>query len=105
MVKLKSFKRGIDCSIFVLFLAMGLFIWTTATASELPDDQRLLTEEWVVEEGQSLWTIASVQADNVDMPVQSVILWIQEKNELNDSNIYPGQKLTIPVDLEGYVTE
>ncbi|WP_179298812.1 cell division suppressor protein YneA [Evansella halocellulosilytica] len=105
MKAVSKVKKGLDCSIFILILSVGLFIWTTATASESTINDGILFEEKVVQEGDSLWSIASEQTKHIDAPIQNVVLWMKEHNELSGSHIYPGQKITVPLQLEAYVTE
>lgn len=62
----------------------------TQTLASLPE------QEVIVQEGDSLWNIAC--SSGVDgVPIQSVVLWIEERNALSGALLVPGQRLVVPV--------
>lgn len=50
----------------------------------------------VVQEGDTLWTIAAPIAERDGGDVRSIIHQIKRLNRLEDSTIYPGQPLILP---------
>ncbi|ADU30656.1 cell division suppressor protein YneA [Evansella cellulosilytica] len=96
---LKTTKKNIDSSIFLIFLAIGLFVWTSVSANEPVEDKQFITVEWVVTEGESLWHIAANNVIDTNMSVEQLVYWIKKENNLDKETIYPGQLLNIPIEL------
>ncbi|MDP4084742.1 MAG: LysM peptidoglycan-binding domain-containing protein [Bacillota bacterium] len=51
----------------------------------------------VVQPGDSVWAIASEVSAKDHQDKESIVEWILKENNLLDSTIKPGQKLTIPI--------
>ncbi|MBU9722649.1 MULTISPECIES: cell division suppressor protein YneA [Bacillaceae] len=90
-------KKGLDCSVFILFLSAGLFVWTTVSASDEPSYiHDYISSDWVVSEGESLWSIAKVAHENTELSIEQTLNWMKSKNNLDSEAIYPGQKIAVP---------
>lgn len=75
----------------VISILLGLYILISS------DEDTSGYQEIVVNEGQSLWEIANLYADNHSLSSQEFIEWVSKKNQLNEDNIKAGEKLIIPV--------
>ena len=74
-----------------LLIAFSVFFTFKSTASGLTTNN---CTEIVVGTGETLWQIADKH--NKDENIQEVLYSIVEYNNLEGTNIYPGQKLKIP---------
>jgi len=76
----------------LIFILSGLLFSTDSAASEA---QKYITVE--VKSGDTLWQIADGHK-NKGKDIRKLIYEINTINRLDDSSIYPGQLLKIPVD-------
>ena len=61
-------------------------------------DKQIKVEEITVNKYDTLWDIAkNICDDNQNLNVQNVIIQIKKINGLNNSDIYVGQQLYIPI--------
>ncbi|PYZ98108.1 hypothetical protein CR205_05800 [Alteribacter lacisalsi] len=74
-----------------------LFVFVTTVPTESKGLEPYDHEKVTVEEGETLWSIASKLHDDLDTNKESVIHWISVYNELEGSVIFAGQELTVPV--------
>ncbi|MFA9557989.1 LysM peptidoglycan-binding domain-containing protein [Evansella sp. AB-rgal1] len=102
---IRKFKNQIDASFAVLLLAIGLFTWTYINSNQVHAIDDYVTVEWVVSEGESLWTIASKNQLGDQMVMEEIITWIKNKNGLSSERIYPGQTIYVPILLESFASE
>ncbi|WP_100331011.1 cell division suppressor protein YneA [Bacillus xiapuensis] len=54
-------------------------------------------QEIVVQEGDSLWSIADQYEQTNGMNKEEFIMWVQKENQLLSARIQPGDVLVIPV--------
>lgn len=60
-------------------------------------EERLPYKEIIVQEGDSLWSIAKEYNNDKGMKEEDFIIWIQKENQLHSVKILPGDTLVIPV--------
>lgn len=58
------------------------------------------TTIWIVQEGDSLWSIAKNNMLHDKITIQEMVQLIQSINELDDGTIFPGQEIHIPTLVE-----
>ncbi len=76
---------------FILFLLLKFMILSPSNKEEL------LTYRIVVNDKDTLWSIASSISKEKDMNIRKIIYDIQDVNHMSSSNIYTGQTLFIPI--------
>lgn len=87
-------KRVVS-NIFILVLILML---STMLASPIMGSKHLETATMVVSGNDTLWGIATeISKGSDDLKVQNVILKIKEINQMENSDIYNGQALLIPI--------
>ncbi|MCM3689749.1 cell division suppressor protein YneA [Neobacillus niacini] len=60
----------------------------------------------IVSEGDSLWEISNQYSDQHTYSNNEFVSWVKQHNKLEGDKIYPGDEITIPVNLEvGSLTE
>lgn len=87
----RRFARVISITL-MLMLVMVFTIKTNASGSTKDS-----FKDVIVCQGDTLWTIAKYYGKGED--VQKVIYEIMEFNNMEKSDIYPGQKLNIPAEF------
>ncbi|MBU9714397.1 cell division suppressor protein YneA [Evansella tamaricis] len=107
MKYMNKLKKGLDFSVIILFVSAALFAWTTITSSDKEPSylNEYISSEWVVTEGESLWTIAANNYENTNLSIEQTIVWMKSKNNLENESIFPGQTLEVPAQLTVYVSE
>lgn len=79
--------------IFILFIAILLaYLFISTQISEQHKFEYVIEVE--VNEGDTLWSIASHYSDGIS--IQAYISLLKNANQLHEDLIYPGQKLLIP---------
>jgi LysM repeat protein len=53
-----------------------------------------------VSEGDSLWQISNQYSDHHSYSNNEFVSWIKQHNNLEGDRIYPGDEITIPINLE-----
>ena len=89
-IKIKSILR-----LFILFIVMGAIFFNIVSAKG-----EKMTQEYIVEQNDTLWKIASSickKADKDDLSIQKVVYEIKELNDIKSSDIFVGQELVIPI--------
>lgn len=86
---------------FAAFIVISLLLFCTIANTVLGfNDAIALTEqEYIqiqVESGDTLWSIADEYMPD-DMDIREAVYMISDANDINDSQIYVGQTLEIPV--------
>ncbi|QKS71349.1 LysM peptidoglycan-binding domain-containing protein [Paenalkalicoccus suaedae] len=99
---MKTIRQYVDGSIFLIVIAVGFFAFTFFS-SDSNDVPFYPAEERVVSEGDSLWTIA--RTATVDLPIEETINWMKHENGLDNETIVPGQKIHVPVSLNGVASD
>lgn len=97
MKLIHNLLKRIDGSVFIILLSAGLFCWTFATTGEQGGIEEYPTSQWVVSEGESLWSIAAGNQLGTNMSIEQMVYWLKDHNNLTSETIYPGQKIEIPV--------
>ncbi|MDQ0058038.1 LysM peptidoglycan-binding domain-containing protein [Paenibacillus harenae] len=89
-----AIKLIVCAMLFVLLFTSFLLMGTNASGSQ--NTVEAVNEELVtVYTGDTLWAIANRFAGDEE-DVRYVIYLIKERNGLESTNLYPGQKLVIP---------
>ncbi|MGQ7277130.1 MULTISPECIES: cell division suppressor protein YneA [Brevibacillus] len=87
--------RGQALVFFVVFSLFFYFLTELVFASE--SASVVPVKEVTVQPGDSLWKIAVQYQDEAGMEVRELVYAIKKMNRLDNSNIYPGQRLAVPV--------
>ncbi|SER58629.1 cell division suppressor protein YneA [Salipaludibacillus aurantiacus] len=101
----KFLKNYVDGSMLILLLSVILFSWTLFSEDEKQAEDFYIDSQWTVSEGESLWAIARSATEEMDLTIEEAIVWIKSANNLEDEEIFPGQKLAVPGELKGVATE
>ncbi|MCD8510144.1 MAG: LysM peptidoglycan-binding domain-containing protein [Bacillus sp. (in: Bacteria)] len=99
MNQLKNLLKRIDGSVFIIVLSAGCFFWTFTSSGQSEELEAFPTSQWVVSEGESLWSIAAGNRLGKDMSIEEMVYWMKEHNNLGNETIYPGQKIEVPVTM------
>lgn len=92
-IKFNPFKfTKMLCLTLVLLAAMSLFFKSTASGFTGAEYQ-----EVVVRHGDTLWEISKDYCVNEN--IQKVVYEIRKINNMKHSDIYPGQKIKIPLNF------
>ncbi len=81
-----------DLSYSILFMILVLYLLISVQMSAQPKFEEVIEVE--VRLGDTLWSIADKYSEGI--PIQSFITLLKLENNLNDYQIYPGQKLLVP---------
>lgn len=74
-------------------LVMGVIIFTLISGAKgARAEENVITEDYVVSAGETLWSIA---CENADGDVREYIYELREINNLKDCTIYPNQTIKI----------
>jgi len=87
---LKNKKR-----FYIALLLLSFIITTPVFASTVYESREPAYETVVVREGDNLWNIVSGFSKNSD--IRKYINEVKKLNKMEDSNIYPGQTILIPL--------
>jgi hypothetical protein len=85
-------KQGTVHVIVFLCLIGGIFFTLSNMAAK--DTQYI---EVTVKEGDSLWSLAEKYTGDHKYSNWEFIKWVEDRNSVNASAVFPGQKLVIPV--------
>lgn len=80
----------------ILDIILCLCILYTGYTIVCADDPVYLNQTVIVDEGDTLWSIATEHLGHKE-DIREVVFRICETNKIADSNIYPGQVLQVPV--------
>ena len=81
---MKKIKEMIKNTLFILIIILSFKV--------------LISYEYIVKGNDTLWTIAGQICDkNDDLYIRKVIVDIKEMNKLEDSIIYIGQTIKLPI--------
>lgn len=83
---------AIACCIFILFFAI---CYVSACATRAPE-YNFDEQTYIVSDGECLWDIANIYCPD-GMDRRHYIDLIQDKNDLSNSIIFPGQRLVVLV--------
>lgn len=83
-------------SFYILFIILGvLFIAALGLSFESKNSKEYATI--TVSKGDTIWSLAEKYDGIYRLSKQDFIQWVEEKNYLYSSNIFPGDQLIIPV--------
>lgn len=88
-------RRGGALIFFVVFSLFFYFLTELVFASE--SSSIVPVKVVTVQKGDSLWKIAVEHQAEADMEVRELVYAIKKMNRLDNSDIYPGQRLAVPV--------
>ncbi|MDG5789045.1 LysM peptidoglycan-binding domain-containing protein [Evansella sp. AB-P1] len=101
----KCIMGKIDASVGILILSIALFCWTTiSSADSSSEETNYITTEWTVSEGDSIWSIASKNRMDDELPIEQLVEWISMENNIENGKIYPGQKIDVPIQLHTFAS-
>jgi hypothetical protein len=86
-------KEMIKNILFILIIIMLFKILISYELAKTEYD----TYEYVVMKNDTLWNIASNICDNNDVYIRKVIIDIKQINDMNNSTIYVGQTIKLPI--------
>jgi len=87
---LKNKKR-----FYIILLLLSFLITTPVFASTVYDSKEPSYVSVRVREGDNLWNIVSMYSKDKD--IRKYIYEVKKLNKMNDSNIYPGQNILLPI--------
>lgn len=93
-MKRKNAVRLINGTVAALLVAGGFLIGQSCGKTPEGENKVTPTETVMVRSGDTLWSIASERCDG---DVRPCIALIKKINDLDSSDIYPGQQLTVPI--------
>lgn len=65
-------------------------------------------EEYIkvtVSSGDTIWNLAYQYADDSDLSEKQFVNWVMKHNELSANDLYPGEKIILPVKNQTYDTK
>lgn len=81
----------------ILILLLLFFVFSLFTTNAF-SKKELATKKITVEENQTVWNIAKIVCKkNTSLNIQEVIYDIKKVNSMDNSTIYEGQELLIPI--------
>lgn len=99
MKKIVNWFYSIDALLFAIMLT-SIILFSSAYAAHTADKYQFgNTTEYIVQRGDTLWTIAEPYTAQ-DQDIRQVIYTIKQLSNIG-SNIQPGDKLLIPVYNKG----
>lgn len=84
-MKIVNKKRFITFIVVILIILISLFSACSAKSSSV-------IEEYVISEGDTLWSIA---CENAETDIREYIYKLRKINDLDNCILYPGQKIKI----------
>lgn len=98
-----NIKRYFDGSLLLIIAAAGLTGWTILADTE--ENTVIPTEEKIVSEGESLWSIAEFVSEDIDLQLEETVYWLKNENNLEDNIIHPGETIIVPAKWNGVAAE
>ena len=89
-------RRRFITVVSALIFILGLLISSAALIMVASADAQVVWTEVIVEEGDTLWTIAktiSSESEDIRLKVHAII----DENKLSSATIHPGETLRVPV--------
>lgn len=82
----------------ILLFAVSILFSLVAKVHLNHTDEDYLTI--TIKDGQSLWQIAEVFADEHHLSENEFVSWVEQENGIDGEKIFPGDELVIPVSVE-----
>lgn len=93
---LRKFKRFMFISIlFISILVFASMATLNAYSKDIPQYNYI-----TVEEGDTLWSIASNYADSSHTDIRELVYLISNENDIYNASIYPGDVIKVPMSVE-----
>lgn len=89
--RVRQAKCALGIMLGIVIIIMTIIIITNYVPFEVTE-----TKEYIVQPGDSLWSIVVNECPSDDYGINQIINWIKEENGCSNA-IYPNQKLVIPV--------
>ncbi|MBP1925321.1 hypothetical protein J2Z76_001180 [Sedimentibacter acidaminivorans] len=96
VVDMNKFKRFIFISVLLISIVLFTLLFTIKVYSKDIPQYNYIT----VEEGDTIWSIASNYLDKSDMEIRELVYVISNENNIYNASIYPGDVIKIPMNLE-----
>jgi LysM domain-containing protein len=96
VVDMNKFKRFIFISVLLISIVLFTLLFTIKVYSKDIPQYNYIT----VEEGDTIWSIASNYLDKSDMEIRKLVYVISNENNIYNASIYPGDVIKIPMNLE-----
>ncbi|MFB6466747.1 LysM peptidoglycan-binding domain-containing protein [Cytobacillus sp. Hz8] len=79
--------------LFIILSFSAAFVFSNKIHENNPSNYVKIT----VQEGESLWKISERYASEHRLSSNQFIKWVEEKNGISGDQIFPGEKIMIPV--------
>jgi len=96
VVDMNKFKRFMFISILLISMVLFTLLFTIKVYSKDIPQYNYIT----VEEGDTIWSIASNYVDKSNMEIRELVYVISNENSIYNASIYPGDVIKIPMNVE-----
>lgn len=96
VVDIIKFKRFMFISILLISMVLFTLLFTIKVYSNDIPHYNYIT----VEEGDTLWSIASNYIYNSNMEIRELVYVISNENSIYNASIYPGDVIKVPMNVE-----
>lgn len=96
VVDINKFKRFMFISILLISMVLFTLLFTIKVYSKDIPQYNYIT----VEEGDTIWSIASNYVDKSNMEIRELVYVISNENRIYNASIYPGDVIKIPLNVE-----
>lgn len=96
VVDMNKFKRFMFISILLMSIVLFTLLFTIKGYSKDIPIYNYIT----VEEGDTLWSIASNYVDKSNMEIRELVYVISNENSIYNASIYPGEVIKVPMNVE-----
>jgi len=96
VVDMNKFKRFMFISTLLISMVLFTLLFTIKVYSKDIPQYNYIT----VEEGDTIWSIASNYVDKSNMEIRELIYVISNENSIYNASIYPGDVIKIPMNVE-----
>ncbi len=93
---MKKFKRFM----FLSILSMSMLVFTFAATFNAYSKDIPQFDMVTVQDGDTLWSIASSYADNSNTDIRELVYLISNENSIYNASIYPGDVIKVPMSVE-----
>ena len=96
VVDMNKFRRFMFISILLISMVLFTLLFTIKVYSKDIPQYNYIT----IEEGDTLWSIASNYTDNSNMEIRELIYLISNENSIYNASIYPGDVIKVPLGVD-----